>query len=197
MFAGREVVITEKMDGENTTIYSDGACHARSVESRYHKSRGYVRGKAAEIGCHLPVGWRLVGENLFAQHSIVYNELPDFFVLFGVVDSANTARPWQEVEDWAELLDIPHVPVIWRGRWSTAVTRRLYPFASRAGAVIAEGYVVRVATGFPMDEFSEHVAKFVRRGHVQRDEEHWMSRPIIPNVRRRLSGVSGQRRGRV
>jgi hypothetical protein len=32
-FDGREVVVTEKLDGENTTIYADGHSHARSVSS--------------------------------------------------------------------------------------------------------------------------------------------------------------------
>ena len=43
-FAGREVVVTEKLDGENTTIYADGHCHARSVASGYHPTRTWVRG---------------------------------------------------------------------------------------------------------------------------------------------------------
>ena len=36
--AAEEVIFTEKMDGENTTIYNDG-CHARSPDSGYHPSR--------------------------------------------------------------------------------------------------------------------------------------------------------------
>lgn len=40
-FSGREVVVTEKMDGENTTIYSDGL-HARSTTSQRHPSRSWV-----------------------------------------------------------------------------------------------------------------------------------------------------------
>lgn len=41
-FAGREVVITEKMDGENTTMYRD-FMHARSLDSKDHTSRHYVK----------------------------------------------------------------------------------------------------------------------------------------------------------
>lgn len=36
------VVITEKMDGENTTLYRDGL-HARSLDSRHHPSRNWVK----------------------------------------------------------------------------------------------------------------------------------------------------------
>lgn len=41
-FAGQEVVITEKMDGENTTMYPD-FIHARSLDSKDHPSRHYVK----------------------------------------------------------------------------------------------------------------------------------------------------------
>lgn len=37
-FDVKEVVITEKLDGENTTIYCEGT-HARSIDGRYHSSR--------------------------------------------------------------------------------------------------------------------------------------------------------------
>lgn len=37
-FAGIEVVVTEKLDGENTTLYPDGL-HARSLDSAHHPAR--------------------------------------------------------------------------------------------------------------------------------------------------------------
>jgi hypothetical protein len=188
MFGGKQVVVTEKMDGENTTIYSTGECHARSLDSGNHPSRDYVKGKAREIGCMgMPDGWRLLGENLYAKHSIEYDLLPDYFVLFGVADAGNNARPWDEVEEWANLLDIPHAPVLWRGTWDTEKVMGLYPFKSlfSSSGKAGEGYVVRVAGGFPMGSFDKYVAKFVRSGHVQPDSEHWMSKAVEPNKRRR------------
>lgn len=85
MFAEQSVVITEKLDGENTTIYWNGECHARSLDSSNHPSRDYVRAKAREIASMaIPQGWRLMGENLYAKHSIGYDRLPGYFVLFGI-----------------------------------------------------------------------------------------------------------------
>lgn len=186
MFGGKEVVITEKMDGENTTIYSTGACHARSLDSGRHLSRDYVKSKAREIACvGFPDGWRIMGENLYAKHSIEYDLLPDYFVIFGVADEHNYARPWNEVEEWAYLLDVPHAPVVWRGVWDTKTVMSLYPFASMLSSQApAEGYVVRTAGAFPMAEFDRHVAKFVRAGHVQPESTHWMHQKIVPNRRR-------------
>jgi len=192
MFAGKEVVVTEKLDGENTSIYSDGSCHARSRDSISHPSRTYVKAKAAQIGCDLPQGWRLVGENLYGQHSIAYNELSDYFVLFGIVDDKNQARPWDEVEEWAQLLEIPHVPVVWRGVWDPEKIQSIYPFDSKMGGQQTEGYVVRIADTFPMDDFSHFVAKFVRKNHVETDE-HWMSKPVVPNKLRKEVALDEKR----
>jgi len=189
MFGGKRVVITEKMDGENTTIYSTGECHARSLDSVGHKSRDYVRGKARELGCMgFPDGWRLMGENLYAKHSIEYDLLPDYFVVFGIADGSNTSRPWNEVEEWANLLDLPHAPVVWEGKWDTKKVLGLYPFKSMLSSTgISEGYVVRVAGSFPMSQFDKHVAKFVRSGHVQPNDQHWMHQEVTPNKRKKMA----------
>lgn len=186
MFAGREVVVTEKLDGENTTIYSTGECHARSVDSAAHPSRTYVARKAARIaGCGLlPHGWRILGENLYAKHSIAYDLLPDFFVVFGIAAAENIALSWDEVEEWTALLELPHVPVVWRGEWDAKKIAKLYPFKSAFSSTnVAEGYVVRDAGAFPMTSFDKHVAKFVRREHVQ-TATHWMHSAVVPNQRR-------------
>lgn len=187
MFGGREVVITEKMDGENTTIYSTGECHARSLDSGKHPSRDYVRAKAREVAyMGLPEGWRIMGENLYARHSIEYDLLPDYFVIFGVADENDYSRPWDEVEEWAELLDLPHAPVVWRGIWNTEEVMGLYPFKSMLSSTApSEGYVVRLAGAFPMSQFDKNVAKFVRSGHVQPDAVHWMHQSVTPNKRRK------------
>jgi len=184
MFGGKQVIVTEKMDGENTTIYSTGECHARSLDSAGHASRDYVRGKAREVACMgFPDGWRLMGENLYAKHSISYDLLPDYFVVFGVADASNMARPWSEVEDWADLLELPHAPVLWKGTWDTEKVMSLYPFKSLLSSTgTSEGYVVRVAGSFPMSSFDKYVAKFVRAKHVQTDT-HWMQQEITPNKR--------------
>jgi len=48
---GREVVVTEKMDGENTTMYCDNI-HARSIDGRHHPSRDWVKMTVGEIHPH-------------------------------------------------------------------------------------------------------------------------------------------------
>ena len=57
-FEGHEVVVTEKMDGENTSIYRDGT-HARSIGSRHHLSRDWVKALQGQISYDIPADWRL------------------------------------------------------------------------------------------------------------------------------------------
>jgi len=45
----------------------------------------------------------------------------------------------------------------------------------------AEGYVVRTVSGFAIDSFPNHVAKFVRSRHVQ-TKDHWMHKQVVSNV---------------
>jgi hypothetical protein len=92
-FEGKEVVISEKKDGENTTIYSDGYCHARSLDSAHHPSRSWVKSLASSLVGSIPEGWRICGENLYARHSISYEALPSYFMVFGIYDAAKRTAP--------------------------------------------------------------------------------------------------------
>jgi hypothetical protein len=49
---------TEKMDGENTTIATD-YIHARSLDSRHHPSRSWVKNLHGIIAHDIPLGWRV------------------------------------------------------------------------------------------------------------------------------------------
>lgn len=80
-FMGKEVVVTEKMDGENTSLYRDGL-HARSIDSNNHPSRNWVKSFWATKMHDLPEGFRICGKNLYAQHSIPYTSLRSYFLLF-------------------------------------------------------------------------------------------------------------------
>lgn len=64
-FEGKDIIITEKMDGENTTMYSNHI-HARSIDSKHHPSRDYVKQLHANIKYMIPSNMRLIGENMFA-----------------------------------------------------------------------------------------------------------------------------------
>jgi hypothetical protein len=184
-FDGREVVITEKMDGENTTMYRDHI-HARSLDSGYHVSRNWVKNLHGKIAHEIPHGWRLCGENLAAKHSIHYNNLPGYFLLFSIWNDKNECLSWQETEEWAELLDQPLVPVVMKPQlWTEALEKTLpqthlgrfsSPYAEES-----EGYVIRVTRRFSYGEFRNSVGKYVREGHVDETRHHWKNKLMVPN----------------
>jgi RNA ligase len=171
---GREVVVTEKMDGENTSMYQE-VIHARSVDGRHHPSRDWVKALHGQIAREIPAGWRLCGENLYARHSIPYFELRSYFYLFSIWTDENEALSWDETVEWATLLGLETVPVLYRGTFEQKMIESL-----KIDTATQEGYVVRLAERFWFRDFSHSLAKWVRQGHVQTDQ-HWMFAEIIPN----------------
>ncbi|ULR52828.1 RNA ligase family protein [Streptomyces deccanensis] len=171
---GREVVVSEKLDGENTTLYRDGL-HARSLDSAHHPSRTWVKALQARIGHAVPPGWRVCGENMFARHSLAYDDLDSWFYGFSVWDADGRCLGWDRTVDLLRGLGIPVPRVLWRGVFDERALRALRLDLGRQ-----EGYVVRVVDGFAADEFGARVAKWVRAGHVRTDT-HWMHAAVVEN----------------
>ncbi|WP_433349308.1 RNA ligase family protein [Microtetraspora malaysiensis] len=170
---GREVVVTEKLDGENTTMHPDGV-HARSPDSGHHPSRAWVKALHGRIARSIPPGWRVCGENLYARHSIAYADLESWFYAFSVWDG-DRCLDWDATVRFARRLGLPVPPVLWRGVFDEHALRAL-----RLDMTRCEGYVVRTVEGFRREEFPHRVAKWVRPSHVRTDE-HWMLAPVVPN----------------
>jgi len=173
--AGREVVVTEKLDGENTTLYADGL-HARSLDSAHHPSRAWVKSLQGLVGASIPPGWRVCGENVFARHSLAYDDLDSWFYAFSVWDG-DRCLDWDATVRFARDRGMPVPPVLWRGVFDEKALR-----AVRLDLTRQEGYVVRAVDGFDRGEFADRVAKWVRRGHVQTDT-HWTRAPVVVNRR--------------
>lgn len=177
-FDGQEIVITIKMDGEQTSMYKDGF-HARSVDTASHPSRNWLWGLHREIGHDIPEGWRVCGENLFAKHSIHYKNLAAHFMVFSIWNEKNECLSWDETKVWAELYGLKTVPMIYRGDWDESRVKATN--IDTYSGDPCEGYVVRVARAFQYREFKNVVAKFVRKNHVQ-THAHWMREAVVPNL---------------
>lgn len=174
---GKEVIISLKLDGENTTMYSD-YIHARSLDSASHPSQTYVKSMWAKIKHMIPTGWRICGENVYATHSIHYTNLSAYFYVFSIWDENNTALSWDDTKYFAKELGFETVPVVFRGIFEEKIVRNLWNEIKKDDV---EGYVVRVADSFKYNDFSKSLAKFVREGHVQPNEVHWRSKKVVPN----------------
>lgn len=180
IFEGQEVVITEKMDGENTTLYR-GYLHARSIDSGSHPSRGWIKNHHAQIQYDIPAGWRICGENLYARHSLAYDDLESYFLVFSVWDDRNVCLSWDDTLTYASALDLEVVPALYRGMYSRDVVDQVQ---KSLDLTRQEGYVIRIASEFPYGSFRRSVGKFVRRAHVG-TAHNWMMQAVTPNRMRK------------
>lgn len=174
------VLVTEKMDGENTTLYSH-TYHARSMDSRFHPLRSFVAGFHASISWMIPRYRRVIVENLYAEHSIHYDSLESYQYGIGVVDlldaqgnpsidGAPTFLEWESTLNIFSEYGITPVPVIASGNLSMREIERIFTSQDHSQH---EGIVCRSLGAFAQEDFSRNVAKAVREGHVQDRTKHW------------------------
>lgn len=175
-WAGEPILVTEKMDGENTTFYTD-YLHARSLDSMGHPSQDYVKRIHSEIAHDIPLGWRVVGENMYAVHSVTYEDLRSYFLVFAIFDENGTLLPWGEITEWCRLLELATVPVIDFGPFQTLENAHdnYMDYASSLNRE-SEGYVVRLADAIRPENFRRSIAKWVRPNHVQTIPHGWRYR---------------------
>lgn len=177
-FEGKRVVVTLKMDGENTTMYND-FIHARSLNSSSHETRKWVKGLWARISYMIDENMRICGENLYAMHSVAYTDLPSYFMVFSIwVD--NKCLSWEETQDYSKIIGLDVVPVIYDGIYDKdAIINAFKPYEKTN-----EGYVVRIADEFSYGDFRRSIGKFVRpefRQIVNNSHGHWISKKVEVN----------------
>jgi hypothetical protein len=172
---GKRVVITEKLDGENCGQTNKGVyarSHAEFTKSPWAKE---VRQINDRIKHDLEDGLFLFGENMEGIHSIEYTDLKSYFYLFGIRKDGIWLS-WKDVEEYAFLLDLLTVPVLFDGVFNSYnelknFVEKATKEPSRIGGLI-EGVVARSYDSFNDSEFDNNIRKWVRENHVQTDE-HW------------------------
>jgi len=174
-FLGKEIVITEKLDGECTAMYNDHI-HARSIDSANHPSRDWVKNFWSTIKWKIPNYMVIYGENVYAKHSIKYYNLHTYFYGFCVMMD-NLVLDWDSTLDWLFVAGIQPVPILYRGIYDENIVKSFWDESKQN---VMEGYVIRNVNTFRVSDFNKNVAKFVRKNHVQ-TEIHWMHQQIEPN----------------
>ena len=130
----REVVVTEKLDGGNCSIYRGkvalvllgkpalitSGCvyvqvYARTTNSEAtHPSFGPVKQLSAQMSYLLPDNIQLFGENMFAVHSIEYDGLSSFLYVFAALENGVKWLSWDDVTDLADSLGLSTAPLVTR-----------------------------------------------------------------------------------
>ena len=168
--------MTEKLDGGNTLLHG-GQVYARSV-SAPSTGKWMAMVKKHHAWKVMEPDVFLYGEDIYGVHSIEYEPVPEdeTFYAFTLRRAQGCFTSFRMMVSYAQEREIPVVPILFEGTFRTV--RDLRDFVSRAHAERSalggarEGVVIRVARGFPVEEFRSNVCKSVRAGHVQ-SEEHW------------------------
>ncbi len=122
-FEGKHVVVVEKMDGENTTIYANHL-HARSLDRTKEKSHRWLERFRSSILPQLnqlpsfDTNWRICGENLFYKHSIFYQDLESIFLGYSIrleneKKNSNYSLSWQETKAIFDKIRISYPTIIY------------------------------------------------------------------------------------
>lgn len=179
-YRGKEIVLTEKLDGENSCLCQKGVfARSHGVETRspwsinlwgddglYWKVKGFIDDDLL-----------VFGENLYGEHSIHYSKLKDYFHVFACYnETTDKWWSWDDVKFVSKVLGVPHVPTLWRGKAESEdqIKEIIFQTMNMPSAYgdTKEGVVMRVTDEFDGDEFPNYVCKYVRPNHVQTDE-HW------------------------
>ena len=166
-FNNREIIVTEKMDGENSTVYRD-YYHARSLSSEHKWYHSWLLGYIKTFQYLIPENYRICGEYLFARHSIKYENLKSYFQVFSVWNK-DVCLSWDETESFCNQLGLETVPVLYRGLYDEDKIKEIAKEVVSKGG---EGIVVRLSGSFKYEDFPLSIAKYVRKNHVQTDK-HW------------------------
>ncbi len=195
-----EVVVEEKVDGanlglsvdENGNILPYNRGSYISLENSHPQFRPlfrWIEPRRELIANAIFPDLVLFGEWCYAVHSIRYDELPDWFLVFDVYD-LEQREFWSTSRrnELAGQIGLAKVPELGRGRFDVHGIRQCLG-TSKLGSGPAEGLYVR------RDEGGRLVsrAKLVRPEFTQSIGEHWSRAPLRTN---QLAARYGSRSGR-
>ena len=186
LFLCDPVVLEEKVDGANLglSIAHDGLLRAQNRGQYLHLPfTGQFSRLNAWLASHEDVlreglGNELIlfGEWSAARHSIAYDKLPDFFLVFDVYDRS-AARFWNTSrrDELAERLGLCVIRQIASGIFALSdLKRKVQSTPSAYGEGPCEGLYIR----WQDESWLNGRAKLVRQDFEQGITEHWRARPL-------------------
>jgi ATP-dependent RNA circularization protein (DNA/RNA ligase family) len=181
-----EVVVEEKLDGANLgiSVSKDGELLLQNrgqylTEPRsgqFKKLTSWLIPRADDLNSMLQDNLILFGEWCAARHSVGYDRLPDWFLVFDVYDRS-AMRFWCTARrnELASLLNLSVVPELFKGKTTLAALQsRVMTESSLFRVGPLEGVVIRRESA----EWLEARAKLVRPDFTQAIGAHWSRRAI-------------------
>jgi ATP-dependent RNA circularization protein (DNA/RNA ligase family) len=186
-FLRHELVVEEKVDGANLGISFDTEGNIRAQNrgaylhlpstGQWKKLAGWLAPRTDALFEQLTDRYILFGEWCYAQHSVLYDRLPDWFLGFDVYDKS-TGRFFSCVrrDEIFRTIGISQVPRVDHGRFTLAELSELLS-QSQLSDKPAEGLYLRLDQG----EWLLQRAKLVRPAFIQSVEQHWSRGGIRAN----------------
>ena len=119
LFTRGEAVMTGKVDGSNVCLTRENLfarSHSREPE---HSSFDMLKARWSQLRYRIPEPFAIYGEWIYATHSIRYDHLSDYLVMFSVLDMDRERwLSWDDTTATAEGLGIEHVSILHRGEWA-------------------------------------------------------------------------------
>ncbi len=185
-----EVLIEEKLDGANLgiSLNEQGELRAQNrgqylpqpFSGQFSRLNSWLGQHGENLRQTLTPELILFGEWCAARHSLDYDKLPDWFLLFDVYDR-EAGKFWsvERRNQLAQKLNISTVPLLKRTKITcNQLVQLLDDAQSRYRSGKVEGIVIRCDS--PL--WCESRAKLVNREFVQAIEDHWRSRSIEWNL---------------
>jgi hypothetical protein len=190
-FLRHELIVEEKVDGANLGISFDAGGNIRAQNrgtylhlpgsGQWKHLEGWLAPKTDHFFEHLTDRYILFGEWCYAKHSVLYDQLPDWFLAFDIYDKHfGRFLSVNRRDRLLRLLKTAQTPFLARGHFTLPGLIHLLA-QSKLSHQPAEGLYVRIDDG---DWLSQR-AKLVRPAFIQTMEHHWARRAMIPN---RLNG---------
>ena len=178
-FLGHKLVVEEKVDGANLGISfdSDGNIRAQNRGAylslpglgQWKKLSEWLSPKEDILFDHLIDRYILFGEWCYAQHSVFYTRLPDWFLGFSIYDKqVGHFLSTGKRDTFFQEMGISKVPFLAHGYFTLSSIEELLSF-SKLGDELAEGLYLR----HDQDNWLAQRAKLVRPDFIQSIEQHW------------------------
>lgn len=186
-FLQQELTVEEKVDGANLGISfdSEGNIRAQNRGAYLHlPSTGQWKKLADWLAPRTDIFFEklidryiLFGEWCYAQHSVNYDRLPDWFLGFDIYDrKTNRFFSCDRRDIIFRAIGVFQVPKIDRGHFTVSKLRELLS-QSQLGEKPAEGLYLRN----DQEDWLVQRAKLIRPTFIQSVEQHWSHSDIKPN----------------
>ncbi len=184
----REIIHLEKMDGENQCLSQHGVFARSHAAPTRNPWSDHLKIIQAQMANDLKENnMDIFGENMYAQHSIVYPKLDTHFYVFGI-RVLDKWLSWEEVQWYSKFFDLQTVPLLCTQDTSNTniIQDKVIELSSQEsvfGSVdvddnsiicTREGVVSRNIEEYSVEDFGKNVFKYVRKNHIKTaDTQHW------------------------